>query len=130
MKAQDLRLVVATLPTRQPITDDFESRHPLAKRPWYSSQKQHLIGWLGEYGTGGAYNRQKPGQDAQHFYTHFQGAPGLLWLAEALGEEQDTLHRAVEAIEAAGTKGAAQCGAFRRVIPWTRIEELLSQRRT
>ncbi|MBZ9715927.1 hypothetical protein [Deinococcus multiflagellatus] len=125
VSVEALRLLIGTLPTRQPITDAFETRHPLRTRPWYSSQKAHLIGWLGEYGQGGAYQRQRPGQDARHFYTHFQCAPGLLWLAEALGETPETLQQAVAAVEAAGPKGAAQCGALRRVIPWSRIEALL-----
>ncbi|MDR6219225.1 hypothetical protein [Deinococcus soli (ex Cha et al. 2016)] len=132
MQARELHLIVARLSAAQPITDAFENetRVPGAQRPWYSSQKSHIGGWLSEYGQGGAYNRKHPGKDARHFYTHFQCAPGLLWLAEALGEDSETLRRGVEVIRAAGPKGAAQCGAFRKVVPWERIQELIARRGT
>ncbi|MFT2721980.1 hypothetical protein ACMT4L_18475 [Deinococcus sp. A31D244] len=132
MQPRELQLIVARLSAAQPITDAFENeaRVPDARRPWYSSQKSHISGWLSEYGQGGAYDRKRPGQDARHFYTHFQCAPGLLWLAEALGEDPDTLRHGVEVIRAAGPKGAAQCGAFRKVVPWERIETLLAARET
>ena len=125
MKARELRAVIARLPAAQPVTDTYEHRGEGMRTVWYSSQKEHLMGWLDQYGTPGAYNRKNPGQDARHFYTHFQCAPGLLWLAEALGEDQTTLERGVRAIQEAAPKGAAQCGAFRQVVPWTRIEVLL-----
>lgn len=129
MNARELQMIIARLPAPQPITDAFEGRGEgvhLAKGAWYSSQKQHLMGWLGEYGGSGAYDRKNPGKDARHFYTHFQCSPGLLWLAEALGEDQETLERGVEAIRGAGKKGAAQCGAFRAVVPWERIAALIA----
>ena len=129
MQALELRQLISRLPSAQPLTDAFERRNPLKKAPWYSSQKEHLVGWLDDYGGAGAYDRQRPGQDARHFYMHFQCAPGLLWLAEALGEEPKVLKAAIKAIEAAGAKGAAQCGAFRKVISWTRIEALVAMRK-
>ncbi|ANE44700.1 hypothetical protein SU48_01635 [Deinococcus puniceus] len=122
-------MIVARLPAPQPITDAFEGRGEgihLKGSGVYSSQKRHLIGWLGEYGGEGAYNRKNPGKDARHFYTRFQCAPGLLWLAEALGEDPETLERGVEAIRGAGKKDAAQCGAFRAVVPWERIAALIA----
>jgi len=49
----------------------------------------------------------------------------LLWLAEALGEERDVLERAIAAIRAAGPNRSSQCAAFRKVLPWSRIESLI-----
>ncbi|WP_199188314.1 hypothetical protein [Deinococcus arcticus] len=123
-----LQELIARLPTRQPITDAFEGSIPRPSSAWYSSQKSHLIGWLGEFNTPGAYNRAQLNRGARSFYTHFQCAPGLLWLAEALGETPEVLEQAVQAIRAAGPKGAAQCGAFRKIVPWSRVEGLLAQR--
>lgn len=105
---------------RQPVTDEFETTH---HDRWAGRQQQHLDGWLAEYDRPGFYNRAHPGKDARHFYTHFKCAPGLLWLAEALGESADRLHWACNAVSAAGTNPARQCGALRALIPWDRIEE-------
>lgn len=126
MDTSTLRQVIAALPTAQPITDAFERRVPPTGRVWYQSQKEHLLGWLDHYDSGGAYDRKHPGQDARHFYTHFQCVQGLLWLAEALGEERDVLEQAARAAQDAGRNSAAQCGAFRRMVPWTRVESLLA----
>lgn len=125
MNANALKALIAQLPVSQPVTDAFERRKPPTGTVWYTSQKDHLLGWLGDYDTAGAYARRNPGQDAKFFYTRFQCVQGLLWLAEALGEEEATLRRAILAVDAAGRNSAAQCGAFRRVVPWSRIEELI-----
>lgn len=127
MNANALRTLIAMLPAPQSVTDAFERRRPATGNVWYTSQKEHLLGWLGDYHTPGAYGRQTPGKDAKHFYTHFQCVQGLMWLAEALGEDEVTLKRAIQEVDAAGRNSAAQSGAFRRVVPWSRIEALIKQ---
>lgn len=127
MNANALRTLIAMLPAAQPVTNAFERRRPATGNVWYTSQKEHLLGWLGDYHTPGAYGRQTPGKDAKHFYTRFQCVQGLMWLAEALGEDEATLKRAIQEVDAAGRNSAAQCGAFRQVIPWSRIEALIKQ---
>lgn len=109
------------MPARQTVTDEFETT---PHDGWTGRQQQHLSSWLAEYDRPGFYSRAHPGQNPRHFYTHFKCASGLLWLAEALGEDPDQLHRACDAITAAGANPARQCGALRAVIPWERIEEL------
>ncbi|MGV9663782.1 hypothetical protein [Nocardia niigatensis] len=125
ISAQELRAVVERLPARQPITDAYERAHPGRQSKW-ESQRDHLKGWLTDFDGPGYYGRKNPGRDARFFYTHFKCAPGLLWLAEALGEDPVRLQEAVAQVELAGANLASQCGAFRTVIPWTRIEELLA----
>jgi hypothetical protein len=123
--ATELRRVVLALPERLPVTDEFErGQHGV----WTGRQKQHLDGWLREYGSPGYYGRQRPGQDARHFYTHFKCAPALLWLAEGLGEDHERLRQGCAAIAAAGANDARQCGAFRTVVPWERLLDLLEAR--
>jgi len=119
--------VIKRLPAAQPITDAYEIEMygPGPYDVWYSSQKEHLVGWLSEIDGPGYYNRQSRDWKAKDSYTHFQCAEGLLWLAEALGENPVTLRAAVEAMKAAPPRGGSQCAALRRVIPWSRIEELL-----
>lgn len=131
MTPAELVRVIERLPEDQPLTDDLEGRtgngYPGPRRPWYSSQKEHLLGFIGEYGTPGAYGRATFDGTAREWYQRFQCAPGLLWLAEALGEDTAVLQASIDAIRAAGIRPASQCGAFRRIVPWSRIEELIRQ---
>ena len=127
MSATGLRRVIGGLATAQPLTDAYESATESGepRTVWYRSQKEHLEGWLERYDGPGAYGRRNPGQDARFFYNHFKCAPGLMWLAEALGENPDRMAEAIAAVRAAGLNLASQCGAFRRVVSWERITELI-----
>lgn len=119
--------VIQRLPVAQPITDAYQATGPLGvPKPTsgWTNQKEHLLGWFSEISGPGAYNRQSRTWDAKAAYNHFQCAPGLLWLAEALGEEPTTVRRAVESVQAAPRRAASQCAAVRRIIPWERIEQL------
>ncbi|WP_137726072.1 hypothetical protein [Prescottella subtropica] len=129
MEISVLRQVVAGLGPRQPLTDAFEC-YPDTSAQRFSSQKEHLLGWLAGYDGPGSYNRKNPGKDARFFYTHFRCAPGLLWLAEALGEDPATLTEAIGQVKAARANPSSQCAAFRRVVPWERIVELVEQNKT
>ncbi|NMO04289.1 hypothetical protein HH308_24010 [Gordonia sp. TBRC 11910] len=95
-----------------------------ANEDHWHNQRDHITRWLGQYNTNGYYNRANPSTSGRRFYNSFKCASGLLWLADALGEEAAVLHHGVEAIDAAGTNYASQCGAFRKVVPWARIVEL------
>ena len=55
---------------------------------WYKTQKEHWLGWLGEYKGPGAYGR-KGGKDqgAEYAYNHIVEYRMLLWLIEAAGVE-------------------------------------------
>ncbi|WP_407573060.1 hypothetical protein [Deinococcus altitudinis] len=132
MTPEELRLVVARLPSRLPLTDELEGRLPgeiaVKKKAWYSTQKQHLMGWLGEYAQKGAYGRQGLDHDARHMYTHFQCAPGLLWLAEGVGVPHHLLIQGVEAIHSAGPSGRTQSAAFRRVVGWNEVEAAIREK--
>lgn len=128
MNITDLLLVIDSLPVKQRLTDAYEEECPAGSSrlhgTWYEHQKEHLQGWLGEYGGPGAYGRAYGSDDAKTFYNRFQCAPGLIWLAEALGEEPNVVREGIEAVRAAGPRLASQSGAFRAVVPWPRIEEL------
>jgi hypothetical protein len=109
-----------------PVSDAYE-RDYLPGNHWWSSQREHVTGWLEELDGPGAYDRKSRGLGARHFWQHFQCAPGLLWVAEALGEDEDVVKRASEEASGAG-RPASQCAAIRKVIPWERIEHLLEMR--
>lgn len=130
----ELRAVLAKLPASCPITDEYERefRDSLGHEPWWRHQKEHLLGWLGEHNGPGAYGRTGHDYDAKYAYNHFQCAPGLVWMAEALGEDRSVVEQAVKAARseaAAGNRAATQCRVVRELIPWTRIEELIEQQR-
>ena len=95
-------------------------------KTWYRSQKQHILGWLKEYGGPGAYQRKSRGLTAKYFYNHFACAPGLLWLAEALGETPETLELAAQAATQEHHP-SAKCAAIRTAIPWSRILQLTNK---
>ena len=132
MTTAELVKVIAKLDVAQPLTDAYEQGtrdgRDGDRTTWYDSQKQHLLGWLGDYGGAGAYGRTKPGQDARFFYNHFRCPEGLMWLAEALGEDSTTVTAAIDAVRSASPNQSSRCGAFRRVIGWDRIAELVETR--
>ena len=86
---------------------------------WYSSQKEHWLGWLAEYHGPGAYGRKvDPRRDARYVYNHIQCAPMLFWLSEALDMPTVDLDCAFQAVIDAPKRNASQCGALRNVLPW------------
>ena len=95
-------------------------------KAWYSSQKEHWLGWLGAYNGPGAYGRANwSNRSAEFVYNHIQCAPMLVWLAEAVGVPSDRLKAACVDVTKSGARYAAQCGAFRRAVPWAKIRECI-----
>ena len=110
-----------------PISDAYERDH-LPGKHWWSSQREHVTAWLDEIDGPGAYGRASRGLGARHAYVHFQCAPGLLWIAEALGEDPSVVQLASDSAAGVGRAGT-QCAAIRRAIPWERVERLASRAR-
>ena len=95
----------------------------------YPSQKIHIYDWLECQAKtiDGAYGRKKPNESSKHMYNRFLNPGGLIWIADVLGEGEETLRQATAAaIEAEKTNYRGRCIAFRKVIPWDRILELFS----
>ena len=123
----DLRRAILPLDPGGPIHQKLDVDLATGKsRAWYTSQREHLLGWLAEYGGPGAYGRANPDRSAAFVYNHFQCAPGLAWLAEAVGVDATLVSAGCDAARAARPRSAAQCGAFRRAVPWALIESALS----
>lgn len=99
----------------QPLTEAYEATGPLgsAQRSSgsWTNQQEHLIGWLSGYGGPGVYGRAGISTDAADVYKRFQCAPGLLWLAEALGEDQQVIIDAITDVK--NSLHAAQASALR-----------------
>ena len=93
-------------------------------------EKEHMLAWFKSQGsTGcGSYTRKKANSDAERTYNMLQNAASLLWIAEAVGVDADTVeHAYCEAVKVAGMSRGHQraCGAIRKVIPWSKIEKRL-----
>ena len=118
-----LAALLATRNERYPVSDRYEATYAAGGR-WWSSQREHMTAWMSEIGGPGAYGRKSRGSTARQAYNRLQCAPGLLWLAEAVGVPEATVRAAAAA---AGGRGrpATQCAAIRRLISWQMIEEKL-----
>ena len=133
MRGPEFARVLATSQPVPPITTAYEQRHRQGSpdpRTSYRDQREHMVGWMSEMEGPGAYGRKSRGRDAKSAYNSFRCAPALIWMAEALGEDVETVDRAVAAADAAGPNFTSQCGAIRKVVPWARIEELVAQQRS
>jgi hypothetical protein len=125
MTSDALRRIISKLPDGETYTAKLEKAINL--RNPYRSQKEHWLGWLGEYNGPGYYGRANWDRDAEFIYNHLQSATMLLWLGEALGLSGAVLKKAFEAVLTAGKNYSSQCAALRREIPWKRIEELINK---
>lgn len=125
LPAKKLARILSKKEDHYPLSDDFEIRNFSGSgEVWYDSQKEHVVAWLKELDGPGAYKRKTRGLASRHFWNHFQCAPGLLWVAEALGVEKEKIQLACDAV-VVGSRDASQCAAVRQVIPWSCIAEII-----
>lgn len=131
MSPNELRAFIKPLPENCPKYTELEKAISVGvgySGAWYRSQKEHWLGWLSEYDTSGAYGRKTEIlRDASYVYSHIQCAPMLFWLSEALGANSVQLETAFDAVVRAPRKGASQCAALRKTLPWSEVEKLLKQ---
>jgi hypothetical protein len=129
MTPNSLAAALRRLPAAGKKNSAFERRltGPWRKdEVWYSSQKEHWLGWLSEYDGPGAYDRKTTsGRSAEYIYNHIVCAPMLVWLAEALKIDSNQLNAAIKAALSARPTMMSQSAAVRRVIPWSDIEAKL-----
>jgi hypothetical protein len=93
---------------------------------WYTTQKEHWLGWLRGYKGEGFYNRKNWHRSAEFVYNHIVCPPMVLWLAEASGVPKVKVAEAKGAAISAKTL-QAQSAAIRRIIPWEMIEVRLAK---
>lgn len=93
---------------------------------WYTTQKQHWLGWLAEYDGPGAYGRiSRKQRDAKFAYNHIVCPEMLLWLIEAAGVRQELVQVARSAYET-GTTMMQKSGVIRRHVPWAEVFDVLA----
>ena len=96
------------------------------------SQKAHMVGWMFSQVTTGAkgFTRYKGNTSSAEAYNRLLNPGAMLWIADALGEDFAILQQAAQAaIEAEKVNYRGRCLALRKVIPWRRIYELVTEPR-
>src|ERR1700730_18668119 len=97
MTPKSLRTKISKLRIAAPVTQSYgpaviAREISSNKHVWYSSQKEHWMGWLSEYDGPGAYGRKSwTGRTAEFVYNHINCPPMLLWLAGAVGVPKKNL---------------------------------------
>ena len=103
---------IRMLPAARPVEDP---------RKWYTTQKQHWLGWLGDYNRRGYYGRVAGlNRDARYAYNHIVETKMLLWLIKA-AKVPVVPARAASAAAAKHTSLHRQAGAIRRIVPWEMV---------
>jgi hypothetical protein len=126
---------IRKLRAQVPLTTEFE---PLLTRRhiwdgagvWYASQKEHWLGWLGEYRGPGYYGRKNFRRSAEFAYNHIVCPPMVLWRCEASGVAKLRVAKARRSAMSANTSLSARSAAIRKIIPWEMIENCLDKRRS
>ncbi len=98
---------------------------PKASDAWYLTQKEHWLGWLGDYDSPGAYGRDASRRrDARFAYNHIVEWRMLEWLIRAAGADGATV-KAVQTASEHGTRLQEKAAAIRRVVPWEVLAPML-----
>jgi hypothetical protein len=133
MSPRTLAAKIRNLSARPRITTQFERilrNRGLWNRNgvWYTSQKEHWLGWLSQYDGPGYYKRKNHNHQADFAYNHINCPPMVLWLGEASGIPKAKILAAKKAALSASPALPAQSAAIRKVIPWELIEARLKKR--
>jgi hypothetical protein len=130
MNPRTLSSKISKLTSKAPITTEFERNlqklRIWGEAPvWYSTQKEHWLGWLKGYSGPGFYERKNWNRDAEFVYNHIVCPPMVLWLGEASGISAGLVRKAKQVALHAKPNLSAQAAAIRKVIPWGLIEDRL-----
>jgi len=107
---------IRRLPSDKPVVD---------RRKWYRTQKEHWLGWLGEYHGPGAYGRRTgEKRDAQYAYNHIVEPKMLLWLIASAGVKPGLVRTARLASGKVSTL-PGKSASIRKHVPWSVVVEAL-----
>lgn len=124
LSVQEFREVLATLPAHLPLSDAFEKDFPQRQGVWWSSQREHMLGWLQHQQSmgDGKFTRKAPNTSARLTYVRLNSGPAIVWIAEALGVDTETVKSAAAAAKTEPNP-RKHCGLLRKYLPWPLISE-------
>lgn len=96
-----------------------------SSQTWYRTQKEHWLGWLGDYEGPGAYKR-KTGvkRDAKYAYNHIVCPELLMYLIRAISLKKELVEAAEKAYQT-GSSQMEKSGAIRKAVPWSEVYRVL-----
>lgn len=107
---------IRRLPSDRPFVD---------RRKWYRTQKEHWLGWLGDYHGPGAYRRKTgKNRDAQYAYNHIVEPKMLLWLIAASGVKPSLIGAARRSSSRVATL-PSKSASIRKHVPWSEVVKAL-----
>lgn len=122
----DFARKISMLRTNTKIANEFDEKYGQKDKRWWHCQREHLVVWCLHYPTGGTRGfTHKPNNNAQTMYNYFRRPETLLWLAEALGENEDKLKWLIEEIK--DKPPITACKIIRKNISFARVLSLLEQ---
>lgn len=100
------------------ISDAYEQRYPQKQGVWYSSQREHMVGWFRSQSTlgGGNSTRSTPNRSAKTAYNRLLSPGGLIWIGDTLGADPVLVQSAAEAA-VAEPEYRKRCAAIRAILP-------------
>ena len=125
-----LRCLVSRFEWQAPRTHALEQKIKIGAgfhNKWYGSQKEHWLGWL-------SLKSRENEIDGKLFtprkiWSGLKCSPMMFWLAESVGAEQDMLEAlervSIQAAEVSPKDGHPHGIGFRKLLPWTHLENLL-----
>lgn len=126
----DFAQLLIKLEEHPPITVQYDNNFGQEKDVWWSSQREHMFEWFTKqdsFGEGN-YKRNTINKSAMKTYNRLQCAGALLWIAEALGENEELIRNT--AIAASREIKNKRAGVVREQIPWENIVKLCEYRLT
>lgn len=122
VRCEDFSRILASKEAHYPCSDRYIAEVHDSPDKTGKDEREHMVAWfhLNETKGSGSYSRNKPNTSARRCYNSLMNAASLLWIAEAVGVNEDIVEQAFEAAREAGDYRKA-CGAIRRIITWDMV---------
>lgn len=111
-----------------PVSDRYVREEHDSPEKSGKNEREHMVIWFRLNSTtgSGSYSRRTGNTSARICYNRLRNAGSLLWIAEAVGVNRETVEQAYNAAVGTGDYRRAY-GAVRRIIPWETIYPLASR---
>lgn len=121
--------MLTRLPEHTPIAAEYEQTAGQQEGIWYSSQREHMVGWFRAQATRGSgnYTRKTPNRSSRSAYNRLLCVEAVLWMNEAAGVDSALVKQAAEAATKE-TNYRSRCAAARRYLPWESLYFRLTEK--